>query len=126
RRPQKEGMSRKEWNKIEVMLKRGESNKIFAIQLGPLWPGINRVPPHIKALFAIFAARLNGDSKAALDLFAQINKSSATKLNFTGAEELCKKHYDTKLVQKIVDSHAYLLTLMAEMLEAARSDGVQA
>ncbi len=126
KRPAQEGMSRKEWNKIEVRLKRGAANKLFAIQLGPMWPGINRVPPHIKALFGAFAARLNGDGKGAADLFANINKSSAVKLDFTGADELLKKHYDTKLVQKIVPAHAYLLTLMAEMLVAARTDGVQA
>ncbi len=126
RRARQEGMSQKEWNRIEVSLKRGEANKIFAIQLGPLWTGINRVPPHVKALFAAFAARLNGDGKGAADLFAHINRSSTTKLDFTGADALCKKHYDTKLVQKIVQSHAYLLPLMAEMLVAARTDGVQA
>jgi len=126
RRAKQEGMSQKDWNKVEVTLKRGESNKLFVIQLGPLWPGPNRVPPHIKALFAAFAARLNGDTKGAFDLFANINRSSALKLDFTGSDELFKKHYDTKLVQKIVQSHAYLLPVMAEMLEGARSDGVQA
>jgi len=126
RRPQQEGMTHKEWNKIEVMLKRGEANKLFAVQLGPLWPGINRIPPHVKALFVAFAARLNGDGKGAADLFAHINQSSGSKLNFSGTEALCKKHYDTKLVQTVVQSHAYLLTVMAEMLEAARTDGVQA
>lgn len=121
-----ETMSRKEWNKIEVRLKRGQANKVFAIQLGAMWPGINRVPPHVKALFAAFAARINGDGKGAADLFAHINRSSLSKLDFTGADALLKKHYETKLVQRIVNSHAYLLTVMAEMLEAARSDGVQA
>src|SRR3990167_7958751 len=29
----REGMSRKEWDKIEVILKRGEANRIFALQL---------------------------------------------------------------------------------------------
>ncbi len=125
-RPRHEGMTRKEWNRIDVRLKRGDANKIFAVQLGVLWPGINRVPPHVKALFAIFAARLNGDATGASALFSSINRSSASKLDFTGAEELCKKHYDTKLVQKIVNVHAYLLSVMAEMLEGARSDGVQA
>lgn len=126
KRAPQEGMSHKEWNRIEVSLKRGEANKLFSIQLGPMWPGINRVPPHVKALFAAFAARLNGDGKAAADLFAQINNSAATKLNFAGVDELCKKYENTKLVTKVVESHAYLLTVMAEMLKAARSDGVQA
>ncbi|MEO8400706.1 MAG: type IVB secretion system coupling complex protein DotM/IcmP [Gammaproteobacteria bacterium] len=126
KRAPQEGMSHKDWNKVEVSLKRGEANKIFSIQLGPMWPGLNRVPPHVKALFAAFAARLNGDGKAAADLFAQINNSAVTKLNFAGVDELSKKYEDTKLVKKVVESHAYLLTVMAEMLKAARSDGVQA
>lgn len=112
-------------NKIEVTLKRGEANKLFAIQLGALWPGINNVPPHVKALFAAFAARINGDGKGAADLFRNINLSSAKKLDFTGADELCKKHEGTAEVQRIVQNHAYLLTLMASMLQGARRDGVQ-
>jgi intracellular multiplication protein IcmP len=65
RRAPVEGMSHKDRNKIEVSLKRGNATKIFAVQLGQLWPGINRVPPHVKALFGAFAARVNGDSQAA-------------------------------------------------------------
>lgn len=121
-----EGMSRKERSRIEVTLKRGLANKTFILQLGPLWQGTNRLPPHIKALFAVFAARYNSDSKAAYDLLRQIAASSATKLDFTGADELCKKHENTKGIQKVVNSHAYVLTVMASMLEAAREDGVQA
>ncbi len=126
RRAQLEGMSHKERNRIEVSLKRGDANKLFAVQLGPLWPGIDRVPPHVKALFGAFAARLNGEGKPAADLFMQINRSAGGKLDFRGIDELCKKYYKTRLVQKVVQSHAYLLTVMAEMLEAARTDGVQA
>ena len=55
-------MSRKDWDKIEVVLKRGEANKIFAMQLGPLWKGADKLPPHAKALFAVFAARINADT----------------------------------------------------------------
>jgi intracellular multiplication protein IcmP len=57
---------------------------------------------------------------------ARQQQSSGAKLDFSGADELCKKHHDTKLIQQIVNAHAYLLPVMAEMLEAARSDGVQA
>lgn len=34
-----EGMSRKDWDKTEVVLKRGEASKLFALQLGALWGG---------------------------------------------------------------------------------------
>lgn len=126
RRQAQEGMTRKEWNRIDVTLRRGAANKIFALQLGPVWPGVAKLPPHTRALFACFAARYNSDTKAAADLFAQMSRTSLTKMDFTGVDELLKKHANTKGVRKIVDSHAYLLTVMASMLEFAREDGVQA
>lgn len=125
-RPERrEGMSRREWDKIEVVLKRGEANKIFALQLGPIWKGIDQLPPHSKALFAAFAARINADSKSAQELFAQLS-SSAPKLNMEGVDELLKKYGNSELVKQIIDSHAYVYTVMASMLERARDDGVQA
>jgi intracellular multiplication protein IcmP len=123
----REGMSRKEWDKIEVVLKRGQANKIFAMQLGPLWRGVNYLPPHAKALFAVFAARINADSKAAGDLLKQLSTSSQNKqLNYQGVDALLKKHADTKAVKQITDSYAYVSTVMASMLLGARDDGVQA
>ena len=121
-----EGMSRKDWDKIEVVLKRGEANKLFAMQLGSLWMGVDKLPPHLKALFAAFAARINADTKPAADLLASISASSGGKLNFSGTEELLKKHLNTKLVQKVINEHAYVATVMASMLLACRDDGVQA
>jgi intracellular multiplication protein IcmP len=126
-RPQRqEGMLRKEWDKVDVVLKRGETNKIFALQLGPLWKGTAQLPSHTKALFAAFAARINADTNAATNIFLQLNHSPANNLDLTGVDEVLKKHENTKAVQKIVQSHAYVLTVMASMLEAAREDGVQA
>lgn len=122
-----EGMSRKEWDKVEVVLKRGEANKLFALQLGPMWGGTSKLPPHLKALFAVFAARINSDSKPAAQLLAQLSASSLNRsLNYAGVEQLLKKHENSKLVQKIVHSHAYVSTVMASMLLGARDDGVQA
>ena len=126
-RPQRrEGMSRKDWDKIEVLLKRGEANQVFALQLGPVWRGVDKLPLYSKALFAVFAARINADSKAAAAILIQLNRTCTTKLDFTGVDELIKKHINTKIVQQILNSHAYTLTVMASMLERARDDGVQA
>jgi intracellular multiplication protein IcmP len=122
----REGMTRKEWNRVEVTLRRGQANKLFALQLGMLWQGIEKLPLHVRALFAVFAARNQNDTEAAAQLLANISRSSAKKLDFTGTEELLAKHKDKKNIQKIINSHAYVLTVMASMLEAAREDGVQA
>jgi len=125
--PRREGMARKEWNRIEVVLKRGAANKLFALQLGQLWHGVDKLPPHSRALFAAFAARLNADSKSAGTIFNRLSISSVTsKLDMTGVNELLQKHINTKSVQRIIRSHAYVLTVMASMLEGAREDGVQA
>ncbi|OGT38599.1 MAG: hypothetical protein A3F12_06915 [Gammaproteobacteria bacterium RIFCSPHIGHO2_12_FULL_38_14] len=122
----KEGMIRKEWDRVEVVLKKGEANKVFTLQLGQLWQSVRQLPPHIKALFAAFAARINADSKSAEKLLMQLAASSITKLDFTGVDELLTKHEKTKNIQKTIDSHAYIYTVMASMLERAREDGVQA
>lgn len=122
----KEGISRKDRERVEVVLKRGEANKVFALQLGQLWKGTNKLPPHTRALFAAFAARINADSKAGTNLLAQLSESSLKKLDLSGVDELLKKHENTKQVQKIIQSHGYVLTVMASMLEGSREDGVQA
>jgi intracellular multiplication protein IcmP len=126
RAERKEGMSRKDWDRVEVILKRGEANRIFALQIGALWKGVDQLPPYARALFAIFAARINADSKTVPDLLGAISASSATKLDFSGTEELLKKHLNSKRIQSIIQSHAYVMTVMASMLEGAREDGVQA
>jgi len=120
-----EGVSRKEWSKIEVRLKRGPANQVFATQLGPLWYSPDRLPMHTKALFAIFGARMNSDPSA-LEMLRQLSRTAATKLDFSGVEALLKKHVQTKIVQQFSGGHAYVLTVMASMLEGARTDGVQA
>ncbi|MCC2666742.1 MAG: hypothetical protein K0S63_658 [Gammaproteobacteria bacterium] len=122
----REGALTKDRNRIEVMLKRGQANKIFSMQMGPLWAGLDKLPRHAHALFAVFAARHAGDAKAAAELLAQISASSTKRLDFSGAEALCKKHQGMKKIKEIMQSHGYVLTVMASMLEAAREDGVQA
>jgi intracellular multiplication protein IcmP len=121
-----ETMSRKDWDKIEVVLKRGQANKLFALQLGPLWMGTSRLPVYMRALFAVFAARINADSKSAENLLRQLAASSISRLDTSGTDELLRKHENTKLVQEIVQRHAYVFTVMAAMLRGAREDGVQA
>jgi intracellular multiplication protein IcmP len=123
----REGMARKEWDKIEVILKRGEANRLFTLQLGQLWRGTKNLPPHTRGLFAVFAARINADTKEAVKLLAQFGASSTSKtIDMRGVDELLKKHENTPLVQKVVQAHAYVHTVMASMLMGAREDGVQA
>ncbi len=104
----------------------GDAHQLFIMQLGPLWTTGNALPIYAKALFGAFAASANNSRDDGLKLLKQINASAQTsgKLNFEGAEELLAKYYNTKVVAKVVQKHAYVLTVMASMLELARTDGV--
>lgn len=110
--------------KYKVKLRRGAAFKILSLQLGAKWRGVEYLPPYLKALFAIFAAKMNEDKKNAEKLLDQIAASSANKkFNFAGTDELLNKYLNTKKVIRIISLHGYVTTIMASMLEEARSIG---
>lgn len=109
----------------EVKVVEAAARAEFIRQMGPPFEDINSMPIHAKALFAIFAARANNDSKGARDLTNQIAISSAGgKLDFSGVMPLLRKHYNTKAIARIIGQHAYLYTVLASMLELGRTSGV--
>jgi len=113
-------------NNVTVKLKRGQANKIFSIQLGHLFEGVDKLPIHARALYAAFVARHHSDSKTSEKLLRQFSASSAGKLDFSGIDAVCEKYKDSEISKHVSQSHGYILTFMASMLEAARLDGVQA
>lgn len=113
---------------LAVSIKRAEAKAVFTMQLGAYWEGFEHLPLHLLALSAIFAARINKDRDKAYELIHAINNSVAggKKPNFNGAKALMDKHQSSKLVQKCVENHAYVLSMLASLLFAARDDGVMA
>lgn len=108
-----------------VSVIRNKAKQVFTLQLGRYWEGTGTLNEHTKALYAIFAARINRDREQANKLVNQIAVSvDSGKLNFAGVEELLNKYKDTKPVVEITQKHSFLLTVMASMLETARTDGV--
>lgn len=103
------------------------AQRIFIMQLGPLWRGLNALPIHLQALLVIFLARTHKDSKVADDLMDQIAASSASgKLNFSGVREQLRKYQNSRILAWVIPRHAYVGTVMARLLEIGRSDGVLA
>lgn len=110
---------------LTAALRRGDAKRVFTLQLGPYWDGFERCPPHVRALAAVFMARMNRDRGAAIMIQEAIDKSYASgKPDFSVANATLKKYMNSELVQKIVNKHAYLLTVMASLLAASRDDGV--
>lgn len=114
----------------QTKLRCDDAYKVLALQLGPKWNGVEFLPIYLKALFAIFAARINEDKKSAETMLDQISSSAVTidvnKMDFHGVDELLKKHASSKRVAKIVARHGYVSTVLASMLNGARKIGVLA
>lgn len=114
-------------NQTTVQIRRDAAYHVFALQLGEYWQGVEHLTPATKALLAVFSARANHDRDGALKLLLQIAESTkAGRLNFSGVNALWEKHKHNKAVNQIIHSHAYVLTVMASMLELARKEGVLA
>lgn len=112
---------------VKVILKRNEAQRVFALQLGKYWNGVNNLSMPSKALFAIFAARIAGDRAGSSRLIYTIGGSARGKtLDFSGVEELITKHANNKYVQRITQRHAFEYTVLASLLLLSRDDGVLA
>lgn len=108
-------------------INREETRRVFAMQLGAYWTRVEDLPIHSQTLFAIFAARIGQDREAAQNMLKQLAISTGTgQLNFTGVQQLLNKYKDHKRVKKVIEQHAFVLTVMASMLQTAREDGVLA
>lgn len=103
----------------------GVASRVFTLQIGQLWRGIDQLPIHAKALLVVFLARAHRERKIASKLLAQIASSSASgKLNFMGVTELIERYRNSQFLKWAEKHHAYVYTLMATLLEMGRSDGV--
>lgn len=111
--------------KPEVRVIKERAEQIFARQLGPVWRGLDKAPIHARALMAVFAAHHNQDKANVTKLITQLAVSAGEgEIDYTGVDEVLKKHYKTKEIQQAMGSHAYLYGVLASMLEVARTAGV--
>jgi len=105
----------------------GAAERLFVLQMGPLWEGVNKLPPHIKALFVIFVARISRQKNIAAQLLHQLSASAGEdKINYEGVDEYAEQLQTHKAVHWAVTRHTYVYTVMATLLELARSEGVLA
>lgn len=105
----------------------GAAERVFSLQMGPLWIGLEELPKHVQALFAIFAAKAEQDIDAAEKLLDQLSRSArGGKIDYSGVRQLLIKHVRSRSVGRAVSPHGYVLTVMASMLELARTAGVMA
>lgn len=122
---------------VVANLQREAARRSFVIQLQSYWSSPHQLPLPTRALFAIFSARAARDRESANRLLLQIADSAicspsddhamlTQRLNFSGTDELLRRYGNEKKVIQVTQKHAYVLTVMASMLQLARQDGVLA
>lgn len=110
---------------MTASIRRGDAKRVFTMQLGPAFEGFEKTPIHVKALAAVFMSRINRDKDSAKEILESLDKSfQAGNLKAPTAQAILKKYTNTEIVQEIFAKHAYLLTVLASLLKAARDDGV--
>lgn len=114
--------------KVQATVMEDKANRVFSQQLGPLWEGADKLPAHIKALFAVFVARAEHEPEVARNYLKKLAISAAKgQIDYSETEDLLKKYYPkSKPTHLIEKRHAYVSTVMTSMLEVARTDGVLA
>lgn len=106
----------------------GAAHQLLTMQVGPVWTGAKDLPVYIQALVIIFIARAERERDVANHLLAQISRSAGGgKLDFAGVRELIHDKYaHSRILRWLEQRHAYVYTMMASLLEIARTDGVLA
>lgn len=109
-------------------LDENKAEKLFISQLGKPFTGFDSLKKHEKALFAIFAATGCGDKDGAMNAVNQMAISAAEvgikKMPDTSSAEPLFKYLEDPRVLEVTKSHAYVYTLLSQMLEFARGTGV--
>lgn len=133
----------KEENANKEIFNREKARSLFAEQLGEIWNSYKSMPPHMKGLFAAFSVRvaaiplIDSDAKKSAikesdrllrqmaSNYADVN-GDYKKMDFSWADAVIAETTKSEFVQLAIQRHAYLYTIMATMLQVARSDGVVA
>lgn len=114
-------------DKKHWVLRKRQAYRLFVLQLGPMWKGLDYLPIHVKALALVFLARATGKRPLSNKILTQIAASASTgKLDFSGVSEALEDYRDHRIVKWIEKRHVYMRTAMATLLEIGRSDGVLA
>lgn len=113
----------------KIVIDAYKAKLIFNRQLGNLWPGIDQLQAHEKAIFAILSAFINykrDEAEAKMEEIAsQLTPEDLKKNKITyHTDALLKKYRETPKVVHITKKHAYTSTVFCEMLTEARKSGI--
>lgn len=139
---EKNGIVIKEENRMgeeTIRLDDSIATSVFQKQLGRPWKGVDDLDKFERYVFAILASRANRNTKLSLHLVQAIARSLTTETKYTKkeikkfediaeveVEKAIQQYKNSEIVQDVIREHFFVTTVMARMLEEARTDGVLA
>lgn len=108
-----------------------KTEQLFVAQLGNPWTNSSDLPPFTRALYAAFIAFASGSKDEAFALLDQFNrtwkppkkKKQFAEIDVTGIDKVIDKYEKLPEIQELILAHAFVNTVMARLLEAARTKG---
>lgn len=111
-----------------MSLNEEKAKKVLALQLGPLYTGLDQVPPYIKALIGFFAEHLYGSSlksqMAMMEVADSYGPLAKGKYNYSAGIKLLETYKDDPRLNEIMNSHAYIYTGLADLFDRAKQRGI--
>lgn len=109
----------------DKQLNEGRAKRLFYSQLGPLWSGPEKLPPHRLAFLAIFLAMGAGDVKIGMQhLHALALSAKSGRQDYSFGMDLYKKYCNEDRAKVILGKHAYVLTLFCSMYMYSRTSQI--
>lgn len=108
-------------------LNKDKTTLIFERQLGQRWRGVEKLPRHAQALFAIFAMRIHGkqdESLAKVRLLARSYAVNPKAIDYSWVDDALKQYGSHDWIKKTLSRHAWNYTILCTMLQLARVEGV--
>ena len=119
-----------------VALHIDKANEVFAKQLGPLWSGVENLPPLEKGLYAIICTQAAGENGKAWKMIEQLaftfkegQRDAAGKLvtphsaDLRGVDELLEEYAGRPAIKQIQAAHAHTYNVLSSTLALARKKG---
>ena len=101
------------------------ADKLFALQVGKLWSGPERLNKYTKAVFGCLIAQVcqdkDGADAAQRELAISVSRGNP---NFTVSNALVKKYKDDPRVLAICARHAYQYTVLMALFEEGKAIGI--
>ncbi len=116
----------------KIVVDRTRAKAVFSQQLGRPWPGVDKLLPYERGLFAVLATYIAYQRDTAEDVLEKISRRLTSgdvnnkKIDISLTEPLLAQYGHREKVVEITQQHHYVSTIFVSLLNQARTTGIVA